>query len=375
MLFGGFSLSGKLSLIIGRMDQILMWIIAISALLGGLDCIIGNRFGLGRRFEEGFSLIGPLMFGMLGILSLTPVLAEILKNTAAPLLVRIGLDPSVLAGILPIDMGGYPLALEITADPGIGIFSAVIITATFGCTVLFTIPVGFGMIKPEKRESFILGTMYGLVFLPVSLVMGGLFSGLGLLQTLWQSLPVLLLAFLLALVIRKKPAETAKIFMVFARIIRAVSVIGIIAGLTEYLIGYTLIPGIMPFREALLSSALCGILLVGCMPLAEILNRLLRRPLRAAASRAGLEEGCMTGMLLTLVSVTASLGVMHDMREESIQINAAFLVSAAALFGPHLGICAVNAPEMVAPMIIAKLAGGFSAAVFTLLMIRRVKTA
>ena len=352
-----------------------MWIIAISALLGGVDLVLGNRFGLGKRFEEGFSLIGPLISGMLGILCLTPVLSGLLRNSIAPLFGRIGLDPSILAGIIPIDMGGYQLALDMTSDMKVGMFAAVIITATFGCTFAFTIPVGFGMMKEENRQGFILGTMIGLIFLPVSLILGGLQCGLGLGQTLWQSFPILLLAFILALGIWKDPSGMAKIFIVFAHIIRAVSVLGIIAGLTEYLTGYSLIPGIMPFREALLSTALCGIVLIGCMPLAEILNRLLRRPLGAFTKLAGLEDKSVTGLLLTLVSVTASLGSMHDMRSDDVMVNAAFLVSAAALLGPHLGVCAANAPELVGPMIISKTAGSICAEAFAVFLVRRKKTA
>ena len=31
--------------------QILMWIMAIGALVGGLDKVFGNRLGLGEKFE------------------------------------------------------------------------------------------------------------------------------------------------------------------------------------------------------------------------------------------------------------------------------------------------------------------------------------
>ena len=32
------------------MNQIIMWIMAVGAVLGGVDRIAGNRFGLGKRF-------------------------------------------------------------------------------------------------------------------------------------------------------------------------------------------------------------------------------------------------------------------------------------------------------------------------------------
>ena len=32
-------------------SDVLMWIMAIGALVGGIDKIIGNKFGLGEKFE------------------------------------------------------------------------------------------------------------------------------------------------------------------------------------------------------------------------------------------------------------------------------------------------------------------------------------
>ena len=55
------------------MNQIIMWIMAVGAVLGGVDRIAGNRFGLGKRFEEGFTLLGPTALSMSGIICLTPM--------------------------------------------------------------------------------------------------------------------------------------------------------------------------------------------------------------------------------------------------------------------------------------------------------------
>ena len=52
------------------MNQIIMWIMAVGAVLGGVDRIAGNRFGLGKRFEEGFTLLGPTALSMSGIICL-----------------------------------------------------------------------------------------------------------------------------------------------------------------------------------------------------------------------------------------------------------------------------------------------------------------
>ena len=57
------------------MDKIIMWIMAVGAVIGGIDYILGNRFGFGKRFEEGFLLLGPTALSMAGIICLTPILS------------------------------------------------------------------------------------------------------------------------------------------------------------------------------------------------------------------------------------------------------------------------------------------------------------
>lgn len=50
------------------MDKIMMWVMAICALIGGVDQLAGNKFGLGRRFEDGFQLLGPTALSMAGLI-------------------------------------------------------------------------------------------------------------------------------------------------------------------------------------------------------------------------------------------------------------------------------------------------------------------
>ena len=49
-------------------DQMIIWLMAIGILIGGIDRLMGNKFGLGEQFEEGFNAMGPLDLGMVGIL-------------------------------------------------------------------------------------------------------------------------------------------------------------------------------------------------------------------------------------------------------------------------------------------------------------------
>ena len=49
-------------------NEILMYVMAVGVLLGGADRLLGNRFGLGEKFEEGFRLMGPIALSMVGII-------------------------------------------------------------------------------------------------------------------------------------------------------------------------------------------------------------------------------------------------------------------------------------------------------------------
>jgi ethanolamine transporter EutH len=47
-------------------DTVLL-VLALFGIVGGIDRILGNRFGFGQHFEEGFKLIGTVAFSMVGI--------------------------------------------------------------------------------------------------------------------------------------------------------------------------------------------------------------------------------------------------------------------------------------------------------------------
>src|SRR5690606_3143607 len=102
-------------------NEVIVWILMICMVLGGLDRAIGNRFGLGEKFEEGFMALGPLALAMVGVVSLAPVLAKLLEPVIVPVYTALGADPSMFATtLLANDMGGYPLAIELAQSEEAG---------------------------------------------------------------------------------------------------------------------------------------------------------------------------------------------------------------------------------------------------------------
>lgn len=126
-------------------DRVLITLMAAFAGLGALDRIFGNRFGIGQEFENGIQAMGSLALAMVGIVCLAPVLATVLRPVVVPVFRFLGADPAMFAGsILACDMGGGPLARELTTDPQAAALGGVITGSMLGATIVFTIPVALG---------------------------------------------------------------------------------------------------------------------------------------------------------------------------------------------------------------------------------------
>lgn len=57
-------------------NEIIVYLMVVFMALGAVDRILGNRFGLGEKFEEGIMAMGSLALAMIGIICLAPVLAN-----------------------------------------------------------------------------------------------------------------------------------------------------------------------------------------------------------------------------------------------------------------------------------------------------------
>lgn len=84
------------------MNQVIMVLLAAGVVLGGVDRLLGNRFGYGKRLEEGFLFMGPTALSMVGIMCLVPVLSDTLGRLIVPVFQFFGMDPAMFGGFLAI---------------------------------------------------------------------------------------------------------------------------------------------------------------------------------------------------------------------------------------------------------------------------------
>ena len=354
------------------MSQVLLFIMAIFAVIGALDRILGNRLGVGEKFEEGITAMGSLALAMLGIICLAPVLASLLKPVVVPVYRLLGADPAMFAGsILACDMGGGALAMAMTEDPQSALFGGVLCGSMLGATVVFTIPVAMGILKEEDRPYLAKGILAGLVTIPVGLFTGGLVAGLPLLKILGNLIPIVLIAGLIALGLWRAENAMIKGFGIFGKGIIALITIGLAAGIFEAVTGITVIPGLAPIEDGFHTVGEIAIVLAGAFPLVEILTRVLRKPLLKLGTALGIGQTAAGGLLASLANSIATFQLLKDMDDRGKVVNIAFAVSAAFVFGDHMGFTAGFAPDWLPAMIVSKLVGGISAVAVALWLTKK----
>ncbi len=351
--------------------EVLIDMMAVFALLGGLDRILGGRFGLGSRFEEGILSMGSLALAMVGIVSLAPVLAGILKPIVVPVYRLLGADPAMFAGtVLACDMGGGPLARQLTADPQAADLGGVITGSMLGATVVFTIPVAMGILEERDRPAMAKGILCGMVAIPFGILAGGLTAGYAFSMVLRNLVPIVLMALLIALGLWRAEKAMVAAFTAFGKILVAVVTVGLSGAIIQALTGFAVIPGLAPISEGFETVGTIAIVLAGAFPLVYVLTRVLNKPLMTLGKLLGINEPASAGLIASLANSIATFGMVKDMDDRGKVVNIAFAVPAAFVFGDHLGFTAGFAPELLPAMIAGKLVGGVVAVGVALVLTR-----
>ena len=197
-------------------NEIILYIMIVFMVVGAVDKIFGNKFGYGEKFDEGFMAMGSLAIAMVGVVSLAPVLANVLRPIVEPVYVFLGADPAMFATtLLANDMGGYPLAMQLAKTEEAGLFAGLILGAMMGPTIVFTIPVALGIIKKEDHKYLAKGVLAGMITIPIGCFVGGLVAGFDLTMILKNLVPIIIVSALLAVGLWFIPEKMIKGFTVF----------------------------------------------------------------------------------------------------------------------------------------------------------------
>lgn len=343
-------------------NQIIVDIMVVFMVLGAIDRILGNKYGLGEQFEEGFNAMGSLALAMLGVVSLAPVLAVILEPIVVPVYTALGADPAMFATtLLANDMGGFPLAMEMALTEEAGLFAGTILGAMMGPTIVFTIPVALGIIKKEDHKALATGILAGMITIPIGCFFGGLVAGFELGMILSNLVPIIIVAALIAIGLWRIPTKMINGFNVFGKIVVIVITIGLAAIIVETLTGLVVIPGMAPISDGIQIIGSIAIMLAGAFPMVTFITKAFKKPLMSIGKTLGMNDIAAAGLVATLANNIPMFQMLHNMDERGKVLNVAFAVSAAFTFGDHLGFTAGVAQEMIFPMIVGKLIAGVTA--------------
>ena len=331
------------------------------ALLGALDEGSGGRLGGGGSvssgpFVHGFAVLfygRHLLHSRHGIARRS---RESWRGTAP-------FDSSLLPGmLLAPDMGGWASAAALASTPELAVYAGLLVASTLGCLVSFVLPVSLGTLQYQQAMEFMQGIVWGIIALPAGLVLGALILKIApgiLLKNLW---PVMALCAILSLALRFAPLGCARVLGWFGAGVRWLGVL-----LFCWMTWGLFVPerSVMPpdvVEEVLviilkITIIVCGSLVAGRLVLAKC-----SRWLEWAASRLGVNEYAVLGLLTSLVSSVSMLPLYPRMDARGRMINAAFTVSGAFVLGGQMAFAAgVADGRAVAAYFATKLAGGLLA--------------
>lgn len=388
-------------MLIGALDRIFDQFGGSESILKkiGLGLIGKSIQGVGKEFEEGFNSWGALALAMVGVIALAPVLAVILSPIIVPIYSALGASPAMFAtSLLANDMGGFFLAKELVIQNGVvtdyasWMYAGLILGSMMGATIVFSIPVGLGIIDLKDRPSLALGILAGIVAIPFGCIAGGIIAiysnittaeGAPIIFTyslVFRNLiPIVIFSALISLGLWKIPNLMIKGFMIFAKLLVAGITIGLASIVLQTLTGIRLIPGLEPIVpiegdipgttiRALEVISRIALVLAGAYPMVFLISKWFSKPLTKIGTKLGVSEISAVGFVATLANCIPMFKILNKMDERGKVLNVAFAVCAAFTLGDHLGFTAAVKPDMIFPVIVGKLTGGIFAILIAMLV-------
>ena len=357
-----------------QINEIIIYIMVLFMIIGAIDKCFGNRYGYGEKFDEGIMAMGPLALAMIGIISLSPIIAQVLKPIISPIYTSIGADPAMFATtILANDMGGYSLAMELAINPQIGKFAGLILGAMMGPTIVFTIPYALGIIEKKDREFLAKGVLAGVTVIPIGAFVSGILAGLSVNTVLINLFPIIVVGALLSIGLWKIPDAMTKGFTIFGKGVITIITVGLAISIFQYLTKFIIIPGMVPLEESVSIVGSIAVTLAGAFPLVLFITKVFAKPLSKLGEILGMNESGVTGMVASLANTIPMFGTIKDMDNKGKIFNIAFAVNAGFVFGDNLGFTAGIDSSMIFPMIVGKLTGGICAVLLAKTLFKNVR--
>lgn len=350
----------------------MIYVMAFFSVIAGIDKILNNRFGLGEKFDEGFKSLGGLGLTVIGIYSISPVIAQVVTPLIYPLADLLHIDPSVfISSILAPDLGGYNTSIEIAKSLEVGVYNGIILASMLGTIISFTIPVAIGMMSKSDFDIFAKGALAGIMTIPIGMIIGGLMMKIKFIDIFSSVVPVIIFSIIMSIGLIKAQKTMIKIFNILGKTIITISTFGLILLIINFGFNIEIVKNMIPLEDAAILIVQIAIVLSGAFPMFFLLSKVAHKQLKRLEDRFDLDQYSMLGMFSTLAHCMPMLGIYDKMNEKGKILNAAFVVSAGFALGGQLGYVTTVAPESVNAFVVSKILGGISAIFVANAMIKR----
>ena len=334
-------------------------VILIFSVLGALDRILGNRLGMGKEFEKAFMLLGTMALSMIGMIVVSPFIANVMRPVSEFLSDILHIDSSIIpASLFANDMGGASLATEMASDEKTGLYNALVVSSMMGCTISFTIPFSLGVVNKEQHGELLLGLLCGIVTIPIGCIVSGLICNMPIDSLLLNLMPLVIFSGIISFGLMRFPELCVRVFKVFGIFITVIITIGLSLAIIRFLTGYEIVKGLATIEDGAAICVNAAIVLSGSFPLMHSVSKVLKKPLKSIGKRVGINETSVVGIVSSLASSATAFGMMDKMDKKGVVINSAFSVSGAFVLGSHLAFTMAFNSEFVPAVIIGKLVSG-----------------
>lgn len=344
-------------------------IMACFSLLGAIDRIIGNRFGLGKEFEKGLMTLGSLALSMIGMIIIAPFIADLLNPLMNVMSQFLKIDPSIIPSLIfANDMGGASLAKEVALSDKMGYFNGLVVASMMGATVSFTIPFALEVVKKEQHKDMLTGMLSGIITIPIGCFISGIISGIPVISLIINLIPLILFSALISWGLFAFPDLCVKIFTILGKFIKIIITIGLAVGIFRFLTGVEIIKGTDTFESGAEIVFNIAAVMTGTFPLIYILSKILAKPLKYLGKALKINDASVMGIISTLATNITTFNTMKDMDRKGVLINSAFAVSAAFAFADHLAFTLAFSPDYLLSVVAGKIISGVMAILVALLV-------
>ena len=354
------------------MDKVILVIMAIFFVLGGIDYILDNKFGIGEKFKEGISSIGLLVLSMTGIFAISPIIGEFLRGIFVPIAEVMGIDASIFPSMfLAIDMGALGISSELAASSDMHIVSGVIVASTLGATLSFSIPLALGIVDKRHSSELSKGIIYGIATVPIAAICSGIMLGMSLKVLFVNLLPLFILTGIIIIGMLKFEGVMEKVFNIFSKGILMVSLSALIMLGINSILGVEVIKGMIPINDSLAVAGKIGMFLAGAYPFLEIVTRYCSKYFSKVSKKLKINESSIISLLAGLVSNIIIFQNFDKLDRRGKVICSAFSVSGAFVLGGQLGFVSAEVPNAVTIYIVSKILAGICAIALSCIMINK----